>query len=547
MKEIAPDVLTKNLDELLAQPERLQSFAAAALQESRPRFTWPKVARGIIELSQKGASTRGSSVAANSSRDPLKNVSARQQGRFGVLSTWNQSCGLATYARYLFRNFDPDSLVVLGEHVSGVSDPAHDSEPLVERCWKRGSSDFTLLERAIAKYDLKLIHLNCQPGFFPQPSFGEFLRGIRARGILVVAHLHNTFTLEAASEQLIKSVDRVIVHSAENRLEAIANGAAPEQVTVLPHGVNVLPLLTSEGKELLRTKLGIAPGATVLTAFGFVQPHKGMEGVIDSVAHLASKGLDARGYIVGEVMPSDPQSKPYLEALTRYAAEKGVASRISILNRFVSEEEVGQFLQASDLVLMNYRSQHYEASGACSLAVGAGALVLTSLAPPFVPFGDAVWHLSAGYPVPLSVELLLSRPALRVEIQGKAQAYGAKFSWQKRIAQSIRAYYLEIGFEPVVIRREKVVAMAPTTYQNASSLKVLIQNRPNAWTQAGGDTVVMEKTVLGLKAKGLQVTVDLEGHLDPAAYDVVHLFNFALQNYLRNKQSAASRRVSRLW
>lgn len=60
---------------------------------------------------------------------------------------------------------------------------------------------------------------------------------------------------------------------------------------------------------------------------------------------------------------------------------------------------------------MNYRSQHYKL-GACSLAVGAGAVVLSSLAPPFSPFGDAVWHLSAGYPVPLSVELLLSRPAL---------------------------------------------------------------------------------------------------------------------------------------
>lgn len=68
-----------------------------------------------------------------------------------------------------------------------------------------------------------------------------------------------------------------------------------------------------------------------------------MEGVIDSVAHLLSKGLEARGYLVGEVMPQDPQSQPYLEALKRYAAEKGVANRISILNRFVPKKKLAVF------------------------------------------------------------------------------------------------------------------------------------------------------------------------------------------------------------
>ncbi|HQH26509.1 MAG TPA: glycosyltransferase, partial [Oligoflexia bacterium] len=54
-----------------------------------------------------------------------------------------------------------------------------------------------------------------------------------------------------------------------------------------------------------------------------------------------------------------------------------------------------------------------------------------------------------------------------------------------------------------------------------------MQNRPNAVTHPGGDTVVMEKIAAGVRALGHQVEIDLEGRRNPADHDVVHLFNFA--------------------
>lgn len=60
-----------------------------------------------------------------------------------------------------------------------------------------------------------------------------------------------------------------------------------------------------------------------------------------------------------------------------------------------------------------------------------------------------------------------------------------------------------------------------------SLLKILMQSRPNALTQRGGDTVVMERLTEGLRKMGHTVDVDVEAAKDPANYDLVHLYNFA--------------------
>lgn len=64
-------------------------------------------------------------------------------------------------------------------------------------------------------------------------------------------------------------------------------------------------------------------------------------------------------------------------------------------------------------------------------------------------------------------------------------------------------------------------------------LKVLIQNRPNTLTQRGGDTVLIERLTEGLRARGVDVTLDFEGTARPADFDIVHLFNFVLPEMTR--------------
>lgn len=75
--------------------------------------------------------------------------------------------------------------------------------------------------------------------------------------------------------------------------------------------------------------------------------------------------------------------------------------------------------------------------------------------------------------------------------------------------------------------------------KSAKGLRVLMKNRPNALVQRGGDTLVMEKTAQALQQSGVEVVIDLQGQVDPAQFDLLHLFNFALPDLLRAQAEKA--------
>ena len=76
-------------------------------------------------------------------------------------------------------------------------------------------------------------------------------------------------------------------------------------------------------------------------------------------------------------------------------------------------------------------------------------------------------------------------------------------------------------------KRKGCIVSKSELHQPGRSPRVLFQSRPNVFLQRGGDTVVLERFVEGLKQRGYEVHVDVEGSASPADYDLVHLFNFA--------------------
>ncbi|MCO6430440.1 MAG: glycosyltransferase [Deltaproteobacteria bacterium] len=520
--EISEEALTAALDSLLSDPQRLVKMSEMCVQ-SRGRFTWDNVVEKITGRCERGKNGTGLQTIA-------------------IMTTWNQTCGLATYAKYLVQAARGREIVVLGEH---CKEPTSPDEPFVERCWERDSTDFSKLKQVISQRRIKALYINCQYRFFPQPQFAHFLNSLRAEGVSVICHLHSTFTVDERLGSLMGCVDGVIVHTPENRLEAIANGASAEKVFVVPHAVFESPY-RGQDKSKLRADLKLPLDRHIISSFGFVQPHKGIEGLIEAIAHLLARGVPVQGYVLGTAAPGDPGSAQYSQSLRELSRELGVEQFVTFQDRFLSDDEVARYLSASDVVLMNYRSQHFEASGAGALALGSGALVVTSLAPPFQPYGDAVWHLSSGYPLPIALELLLSNDKLRDSITANAASYMRRNSWSTAgqkifsIVDTITKLKNECREEAAFMNNSRNSGART----GGGSLRVLMQNRNNAFSQRGGDTVLMEETKSRLEKLGAQVTIDVEAKEDPARYDVVHLFNFALPQMVRAlAEQAASKGV----
>lgn len=525
--ETSEEALFKALDELVSAPERLKSMSRAALEYSRKTFTWDRVAEAI------------ESATISKINQP------RAVGKLGIVTTWNQRCGLAKFGAAMMSVYDESGYVVLAERTDrkeGV-DGAN-----VERCWDRNIADYSGIEAAVVKHGLTALHLYCHARFFKQPNFAEFCLKMRRSGIKILAHLHNSYTFEYALSELVSQVDEVVVHTPENRLEVIAAGAEPERVHVVPLGVTTVPAPDSAAIPALRRKLNLPTDKKILLATGFIQAAKGMEAVVEAIHHLKSKNIPAHGVIAGSVPKEDPSAAQYANDLRALIQNSGLASDITIVEEFISDEKMTDYLQAADLVYLNYRWQHFESTGAGAVAIGAGALVVASLAPHFMPFHDAVWHLTSGYPAGLSAELLLRNPLLRNEIKDRAAEYCRLHSWAN-IAEKFRSIYAKCGIELARATERKVVAAVQTKsvemkMENMNTtntkqismegkMRVLIQNRPGTFSQRGGDTVVIERLAAGLKSRGVDVVVDTDARENPANYDLVHLFNFATPDFTR--------------
>lgn len=66
-------------------------------------------------------------------------------------------------------------------------------------------------------------------------------------------------------------------------------------------------------------------------------------------------------------------------------------------------------------------------------------------------------------------------------------------------------------------------------------MRILLQIRPNAFSQRGGDTVVFERLRTGLQALGHHVLVEHEPTVDASSFDIVHLFNFATAEIIESQ------------
>jgi len=95
-----------------------------------------------------------------------------------------------------------------------------------------------------------------------------------------------------------------------------------------------------------KKRLGLE-GRTVLF-FGYVRPYKGVHNLLDAFAKVSAR-LNATLVIVGEFY--EP-SRPYVEHIERL--ELGQAVRL--VDRYVSDEDVGLYFSAADVVILPYVS-----------------------------------------------------------------------------------------------------------------------------------------------------------------------------------------------
>lgn len=230
----------------------------------------------------------------------------------------------------------------------------------------------------------------------------------------------------AVSRRVLNCADFFITHSQWDRdnLERWLGPSRAGSIRVSPHPAYEhlnQPVLS---KPEAKAALGIRAERVVLF-FGFIRDYKGLRYLIESLPLVRAK-LEVHLLIAGEVWGD---SKPYHELIARL----GLTANITLVEKYIPNEEVARYFAASDLVAIPYVSATQ--SGIVQLAYGFGKPVVVSRVG---GLPEVVEDGVTGYLVPPQDSGAISNAVLDFYQQnreaGMCEAVGVKraaFSWEQ--------------------------------------------------------------------------------------------------------------------
>ncbi|HEY3296755.1 MAG TPA: methyltransferase domain-containing protein [bacterium] len=356
---------------------------------------------------------------------PVKSVPAESL-RVALLTTYNQHCGLATYAEFLVAAMQAQGTepVILSEKNVPLrgADASH-----VVRCWTREANGGDELVAQIHRLGITLLHVNHGGMFALDGWLPSVLRAVRAMGVRVVVTFHSTECTVDAMGELVRLADRALVHHAQNELELIATGGTPGRMDVIPHGMPAV-----ESRDLFESKLDLQwdPAKKVVSTFGFVEPHKGVLELIEAMKPVhATLGADL--HVLGGPHPANPDSQDYLNACKQKAADLGLTAAVHFAGTYLSDEEIARRLRASDVIVMNYRARRFESSGAAMIALASGRPVVSSSVPTF-DFAPALTYKTTDlHHLTLAIHETLTNPFIARTLLRNVREFEATARWDR--------------------------------------------------------------------------------------------------------------------
>ncbi|HEV3436953.1 MAG TPA: glycosyltransferase family 4 protein, partial [Gemmata sp.] len=230
--------------------------------------------------------------------------------------------------------------------------------------------------------NIDMVCLQHEYGIFGGSAGSHILHLLRGLKMPVVTTLH-TVLREPNPDQLMvmeeiaELSDRLIVMSqlSSQFLQEIFK-VPGSQIDMVPHGVPDLPFLDP---NFYKDRFGVE-GKAVLLTFGLLSPNKGIENVIQALPQILSKHKNVMYIVAGATHPHvlRREGDKYRAHLQALAKEVGVEANVIFHNRFVSPEEMVEFIGAADIYITPYRHEAQVVSGTLAYALGAGKAIIST-------------------------------------------------------------------------------------------------------------------------------------------------------------------------
>ncbi|MGA7171711.1 MAG: glycosyltransferase family 4 protein [Candidatus Sulfotelmatobacter sp.] len=379
--------------------------------------------------------------------------------------------------------------------------------------WSLAQDDVKSYQEAAEFLNFNNIDMVClqhEYGIFGGPAGSHILHLLRGLKMPVVTTLHTVLREPDPNqlmvmEEIAELSDLLIVMSqlSSQFLQEIFK-VPGSKIDMVPHGVPDLPFLDP---NFYKDRFGVE-GKAVLLTFGLLSPNKGIENVIQALPQILSKHKNVAYIVAGATHPHilRREGDKYRASLQALAKKIGVESQVIFHNRFVSPEEMVEFIGAADIYITPYRHEAQVVSGTLAYALGAGKAIIST------PYWHAIELLDdrRGALVPFqnpgaiaqkTIELL-DTPATRHAMRKRAYLFARDMVW-KRVAQGYMESFARVRSDRM--ESPKVQFSARMTHKFLDQLPKLKLNHFNQMTD---DTGMLQHAIFTIPNRREGYTTD---------------------------------------
>src|SRR5579864_904401 len=379
--------------------------------------------------------------------------------------------------------------------------------------WSLAQDDVRSYQEAAEFLNFNNIDMVClqhEYGIFGGPAGSHILHLLRGLKMPVVTTLHTVLREPNADqlrvmEEIAELSDRLIVMSqlSSQFLQEIFK-VSGSKIDMVPHGVPDLPFLDP---NFYKDRFGVE-GKAVLLTFGLLSPNKGIENVIQALPQILSKHKNVAYIVAGATHPHilRREGDKYRASLQALAKEMGVESQVTFHNRFVSPEEMVEFIGAADIYITLYRHEAQVVSGTLAYALGAGKAIIST------PYWHAIELLDdrRGALIPFqnpgaiaqkTVELL-DTPAIRHAMRKRGYLFARGMIW-KRVAQGYMESFARVRTDRMI--HPRVQSLARSTHNSLNQVPELKLSHLKRLTD---DTGMFQHSIFTIPKYGEGYTTD---------------------------------------
>lgn len=295
-----------------------------------------------------------------------------------------RQCGIATFTTDLVQAVDHEfasveSVVLAMNDIPegyGYSEKVRfqlDQQDLVSY---QSAADFINLN------NFDMVCLQHEYGIFGGEAGAHILTLLRQLEVPVVTTLHTVLRDPdpiklKVMKDLVNLSDRMVVMS-ERGLEYLENvyQVPREKIDLIPHGIHDVPFVDP---NFYKDKFNVE-GRPVLLTFGLLSANKGIEYVIRALPAIKEKYPNIAYLSVGATHPHvlRHEGEKYRDTLKKLIKELDLEENVIFYDRFVSLDELVEFIGAADIYITPYLNRDQITSGTLAYTVGAGKAVIST-------------------------------------------------------------------------------------------------------------------------------------------------------------------------